>query len=768
MNERTVPPRSFKPVRAVLELFSSVYLAIFWMIAILIYATLGSAVPVFRQFFELTEFQYFNHWVFVTIIGLFCLNLVVATVRRIRFNIRNLGVLMVHAGLLVLCGGAVIYFGGKIEGDIWLDTPKIQVISLDRFRTDADNAVVGQLIAAEGETWEQTMPMLGGRHRVEVVAVRHSGMRTASVVRLKVDVPDAPEKIITLEQDNPDREHSRLAMLTDRLALMLVPSIETDVFFDDTTPALIVAMGPNEKAWPRFELPELPYYNERFVESPAEGDDEIPPILDTAGRVVQSNRIRPIPLLERWRMPIPLIVPGSAAAEDWPITLEIDGYLPYADLRTVPREGGETVHPIVQVEVAHDGHAHQSWLLADQPEQSMAAFENQARVEFRWIGEADAVDPAWTRPISGRHVLEVHVKDRDIRRTYDVTEGQTIRVEGTDYTLTIESLRPDWPLMTGGFKGARTPIALVLVQTPERTFQRSVMERFPKLNQDRYASSHPDPDLRGKKISETDNLVDENIELTYTDASQHRFVIVAGENLAPTAIHTAPGGKRNMRRLPVGETFAPGNGPTLRLSKYFIKPRFDTEPVVIPQRRRRSLMEVRRQRSLVRVHLQSKDGTWSRRVWVPFSNYDTLVPDGGAPTPVRDVPGLKGFRLVYGRATRRLPTTVRLERLVTEYYPGRVQPREWTSYFRYTDPKTGQVLRSKAFLNNTARIGDWTLFQSGVSRDNVSWTVLGVGNRRGILAMLVGCTLISLGMAYAFCVKPVLVRRRRRRFGETS
>ncbi|MEE8170374.1 MAG: cytochrome c biogenesis protein CcsA, partial [Phycisphaerae bacterium] len=39
-----------------------------------------------------------------------------------------------------------------------------------------------------------------------------------------------------------------------------------------------------------------------------------------------------------------------------------------------------------------------------------------------------------------------------------------------------------------------------------------------------------------------------------------------------------------------------------------------------------------------------------------------------------------------------------------------------------------------------------------------SWTVLGVGNRRGILTMLIGCTLIAIGLLYAFYVKPVLKR----------
>ena len=759
MKTTTSARRAWNPLRALYGFFSSISMGIVWVAALIVYAALGSAVPGFRQTFELTEFQYFNHWVFLTLVLLFCTTLVVTTLRRIHFNLRNLGVLTVHAGLLMLCAGSVIYFGQKIEGDVWLDAPQVRVISLDRLRKNPANALLDQFVAVKGKVWEQFIPMLGGKYRLEVLRTTNRGMKTPAEVELKVDVPDKPEKTVKLQLDTPDRPHGQIVGLTDRLAVMLTPANKTDVFYDATVPALTVQIGPSVEDAERIELPELPYYNEHFL-TISDKQSDAAPIRDTDGNIVASQQNRPWPLLEHWRMPIPLLRdPDSALADDLSIRMEIDGYLPYADLRGEPSAGGQMINPIARIKIKAAEHAHEDWLAAQNPARSMMELEDGTAVEFRWIGKETKINPAWTRPIKGRHYLEVYVKDKDVRRGYEVMTGQTIRVEGTDYSLKIEELRPSWPLMTKGFQGARTPIALVWVETPERSFQRSVLQRYPQLDQDR--------DRAGKKILEGGGLVDKNIEISYTDAGSDHFMIVAGENLAATLIHTAPGGERGMKRLEIGEPFTSAGGVELSLEDLIVRPRIETRPVVIPRQNRRSLADVKRQQSLVRVHLQSKDGTWSRRIWVPFSQYGMLH-DMNPPTVLHDVPGAGDVRLVYGRMPRRLPTALCLERLKTDYYPGRKQASGWTSYIRYEDPVTGRVKRGKAFLNNTFTLGGWTLFQSGAATDGASWSVLGVGNRRGIVPMLAGCILIALGMIYAFFVKPVLVQRRKRRFAETK
>ncbi len=755
--------RRRSPLRVFYDCFSSIRLGIFWISAILVYAAVGSAVPTFRQVFELSEFAYFNHWVFAALIGLFCLTLIVATIRRISINARNLGVLTVHAGLLTLCAGSILYFGRKIEGDVYLEPPRVEIISRERFKQDPARATVGSLPAVKGEVWETSAPMLGGAFRAEVVNVVHSGMRTGSSVTLRLSAPGRDETTVVLEQENAERPHSRFAEFGDRLALMLVPANETGAFYDDFVPALIVQYGPRPEDHEEFELPDLPFYHERFVEYGDEAAPQSPAleVVSTGGERVASARNRPIPLVEHWRMPIPLIDFGSALAADWPITMEIDGYLPYAQVQPVPIAGDGPVEPIVKVRVERAGSAPlENWLMGRLASQSMLALPDGARVEFRWLGEQAEIDPAWKEPVKGRHVLSVRVKEPAIQRDFDVTVGQTIAVDGTGYKLTIKELLSDWPLMTKGFEGAHTPIARVWVETPSQQYERSVLMRYSELNQDR--------DATGAKMSQTADLVDVNLELSYIDADVDHFLIAAGQSLAPVVIHTAPGGARSMAALEPGGEFSPGDGLKLTLVDFLVRPTFASQPVVIPERQRRSLMDVGRQHSLIRVRLASKDGEWSRHVWVPFSQYNAEVNDGTTPTLVEDVPGVGSFQLIYGRARRRLPTTMALERLATEYYPGREQPREWTSHFRYRDPQTGRAQVGRAFLNNTYTIGDWTFFQASAAQDGKSFTVLGVGNRRGVMTMLLGCTLISLGMIYAFAVKPILVKRRRALLGRPA
>src|SRR5262245_40071782 len=115
-----------------LDLFSSIWLGIALLALLFIYSSIGSAgVPkhinifdpaswvALRQWrsFEMTEFESFHWWPFTLLIGLICLNILVATVRRIPLNALNAGVWMIHAGILVLAAGSLWYFGVKVEGD---------------------------------------------------------------------------------------------------------------------------------------------------------------------------------------------------------------------------------------------------------------------------------------------------------------------------------------------------------------------------------------------------------------------------------------------------------------------------------------------------------------------------------------------------------------------------------------------------------------------------------------------------------------------------
>ena len=130
---KPLEPQAFSPLIWLLDLFSSVRFGILLLFLLFVYSAVGSAglplklaiwepnawttVRAWRGI-EMTEYEWFNAWPFFLLVGLTCLTLIVTTIRRIPFNTINLGVWMVHAGLIIMSLGCVYYFGTKVEGDV--------------------------------------------------------------------------------------------------------------------------------------------------------------------------------------------------------------------------------------------------------------------------------------------------------------------------------------------------------------------------------------------------------------------------------------------------------------------------------------------------------------------------------------------------------------------------------------------------------------------------------------------------------------------------
>ena len=125
-----------RALQRISDLFSNVRFGIWLLVALFVYMTVGSAGIVYpthpnllhpdawthaqmRQWrpFELTEFEWFHWWPFQLLMGLLAANLVTTTLRRIPLRVVNLGVWMIHSGIIILIIGSVIYFGTKVEGE---------------------------------------------------------------------------------------------------------------------------------------------------------------------------------------------------------------------------------------------------------------------------------------------------------------------------------------------------------------------------------------------------------------------------------------------------------------------------------------------------------------------------------------------------------------------------------------------------------------------------------------------------------------------------
>ena len=105
--------------------------------------------------------------------------------------------------------------------------------------------------------------------------------------------------------------------------------------------------------------------------------------------------------------------------------------------------------------------------------------------------------------------------------------------------------------------------------------------------------------------------------------------------------------------------------------------------------------------------------------------------------------------------------------------------RNWTSVVRFLDDGTWSEATEVSVNEPKEHDGFW-FFQSQwdpptaasagrPASAGLNYTVLGVGNREGVVVQLAGCCIAVAGMIYAFYVKPTIKRRRRRRvYGEVA
>lgn len=729
--------RTRRGVNPIVRLFSSIRFGVVLLTAILIYASVFSALPQVRGALELTEMEAFRHWSFTLMIVLFIITLVTATIRRIRFNAINLGVLTVHSGLLIMTGGAIWYFWSKVEGDVILLSPRIELLHNGRPVRDA------MVLPEAGKAWANTMPALGGRVQMAVVSADGydadgQQVRPVTAARVRVKVGDEPPKDI-------DIVSGAVQPIDQQLALRFV-TFEPQRYFYDNEFMALAHRNVNEARHRFAAIPNLPLHRERYL-------DDGYVIRDSQGRPAESKRTWPhIPLgrvniptgwFEHWRMPV------TVDAPDLPFHVEVTGYVPYvAGFETVAAGGGPRENPAIDLALSDGRTTIRESLFALEPAASL--LDTQVPVEFRWVRTAEEREELF-KPLAGPHELTIEVLDPPVRTTIAIQEGQEIEVEGTPYVLSIAQLAPHWPLMSPGHEGAISPMASVDVRVGDTTFNRTVIQRFPQFSQD--------IDDAGKR--HTDALVDSNLVLRYRTSADGWVMIAAGPDLTPEVASFDVRGGVHRERMPVGSHIhVPMQGVPVHftLHGFFREGQRIQRPVIEPLDTRRPNMD--RRMSAIRLKMTGKGehSGWSETRWTMYN----LYPDTDARAMLVTTPwNNETWELVFTRMQRDLEALLIPGKLSVKFFPGRHSAESWRSDFFVAREGAGAPEHAAVYTNQTASVGRWTLFQSGASQDHWSWTILGVGNREGILAMNVGWIMITIGCLYAFYVKPALIRRRK-------
>ena len=677
--------------------------------------------------FEMTELEFYSWWPLRVILLFFVVNMFVATVRRIEFTFKNIGVLTVHTGIITIALGSVYYQKMKKEGDT--------------------------LVAAGFNQATQTMG---------------------------IGPPQAN-------------------------------------FFDNTA---VVLYTTQERAgssglWEQRPISHLPRYNNYNLEAGGERA-----LASTLTRPPHPNPWAGIP--ER-SLSIPLEPTMDLLDPD--ISLRIVGYATYAELQedTLRIDPSTTAGPLRPLRVVSlylrvpDEHGH----VSDDPR---FEFTLMPSVPARRVSENPAFgmeytlampEDRWDRltaqvPDGTEHALVVKVPgDSPTSVVVPAVVGSTVPVGDTGYTVRVEQLSPTppMPIITRGYEGATSSVAVVRITKPDGSgYQRWVYSRFGELDQDLL-------DAVGAAGRPIRRDADSEIQIDYLDLSKLQMYIDEtpdGKTRALIRPHLGPARiiedlQDNQRISDIIEKL------DIAVTERWEHAEPYERPIPVPAVDQDGQAIGTHFHAAVAVEITAtvRDQPWTRTIWVPFSQYMGL---GAQSERTVRTPDGRTLKLAFGRRQHRFPGfAIQLVDFEMIAYDHRGAPRDYQSILRVApspvpgreNPEFGAYehvcklnapLRApyhwdpaKPWITNAMhRLGaglnpnQYKLSQSGwdqqgwartqqmveagqLQRPFVNFTILGVGNNPGIHVIALGGILMGVGIPWAFYIKPLLIRREKNR-----
>ncbi len=785
MNSR----KSTGPIGWLLNLFSSVWLGVTLLFLLFIYSSVGSAgapTSIFilrpenwvsvRQLraFELTEFEWFNWWPFDLLIGLICINVTVATLRRIPFNKLNFGVWTIHTGILILCAGSVWYFSTKLEGDtpvarrrIVAALPNGEMVSM--LAKPGNQTTLGsgdQLYTLQIANIDPTWELLSGEDKGKkayVVNVRVTTPSQTFTRQLLAGYPQYTEDVVRNPNAKPGEPPMTRAkkinpdgnpLVDDTLQLSLGYEPQSDFYLMDSSAVYLRKVGETE--WIQRPIEGLPHYNDYL----ADPDDAI-----------NLTKEETTPLGRT------LTVASNGLGDPLPADLSITGYLRYAEMGTHQTRGGPVLNPAITIRVGTpDGKAEEGRLVAFDPAQSVVG---GGRLRFKWFGTEEEIE-SYTEVEPA--TLHITVPEAEFDETVLITEVQAANpelaftpIEGTEYAWRVQRMSDNLTI-----EGRNLSLAFVEIQKGEKTWVRWVFDT-PGLSRD-----VPDENTSGGMTNghQQSNIIDEGIEMVYGPGKYPAPVtIAAGPEPSTLRLIRTFGtetGEAQITPLGVGaqgqiELMA---GMNLTVLDYIPRAQTVLKPQIVPRNQRDRNM--RRMASMIQVQIP---GTASgESVWLDYHEYpfdtedEALLRYSYQPTMVTLKDGTN-LEMIFSRRRVPLPAPVALDdfRIATHVggFSGQTSSiRNWTSIVRFEEGQSGSEgwgEHREVSVNEPTEYKGFWFYQAqwdppfnsaGFSSAGLNYTVLGVGNRNGVVVQLAGCCIAVFGMIYAFYFKPYLKRKR--------
>lgn len=800
-------PRPFgsnwpEPARTVLDLLSSVWFGILLMVVIFVYSSIGSAglfyptgLNIFRgenwhiefvrqwRVFELTEFEWFHTWYFNLMIGLLCANIIVTTVRKIRLSWLNAGVWMIHAGIIILCIGSVVYFGKKVEGDATVIRRAVRInwqgeagakpvvmpaLPGNRVDVPAPGGTYTFVVADINPRWPIQSDENKGKeaYSVSIAVTRPDGER---YIRQLLDgYPQYTEDVIPGKGRFKKQEESKGEAIFDKeIAMELALEPQDRFWLKDSWALYSRTLGV--KDWSQRPIRGMPRYN-NYV--PTEDD-------------VWAAPGEPVPVM-------PLSIPVVAKEANDPLRdaqVRVTGYLRYAVPQTqIVAGGGASLFPVVNLDFENKSIGGQRVNLAALDASANTAA--QGLVAFRWVNDAEGLERLRN---SAQRKLSIVVPGEDgaepVRHDIVIMPEDLQNTENAEFK-DVPGL-PNGKKLAYRIKGSADNLAMgepdeasgsstiwvlmVEFKTPERQFTRFVADITARTRDVTDASdgAHgmvpPDP----------------SILTEYTPALLAPVTLAAGPGDLGLRVLLNTGGPLREQAVKPGDEVVVNDQLTMTVRDWSPTGRIEERPAIVPTASRDKDIDRSFLLSMVKIEITRAGKTVSR--WLPFHRY-SYVDDGHSdaslgrftPETVRFDDG-REVELLFSRESMPLPQRVALQDFrITSHVGGFEQGkmgsiRDWTSVLTFEDPAlaaTGGWTEGMTMSTNDPVSHNrlwyfqsfWDApraprFQGDSGSAGLNYTGVGIGNREGVYTQLAGCCLSVFGMLYAFYYKPILRRK---------
>ena len=687
--------------------------------------------------FEMTEMQFYAWWPMKLALILFVINMVITTLRRIEFTFKNLGVLSVHTGIVIIALGSIFYQRFKLEGDVLLPSANEGMHAGLPQRSFFSREEVVLFVATE--TGMMGQPRFEQRLLKHLPRYNDYNLDAALPESVKAKGEQSLHELL-------DPEHTHEHVKGHKLDLE-IPHPE-DSSFD-----------------PDLKINVVGYANYATIESDR---------FHASAEGVENPE--PVRIVDMYAQ-----IPGANIPQDKPV-------FRFPFVPTLPSER----------------------LFENQ----FIAIEHTKGMDpSRWdMLQTEIPNPSGTDIINA---IVVSIPELGYEQVVSVTPGQRVTLGETGWSIMVDQLAPTppFPIITPGYEGATSSVAILTIDPPgddRPSFSRWVFHRFPELDQDltpgeggRPVRTKPDPTIR----------------VAYLDCSRLQVYLDEQADGSMRAVVRQPASAEVHTYTDIPETGLDNVVPNedgaridLKFAEHWAHSVRAERPVPVPQIDRDKSLIGSHNEAFVAVRASLEGTDWSKTVWVPFAQYMGIdqqhttisLPDGtplmiGFGRAQRPFPGfsvaLVDFEMIaydHRGAPRDYQSLVRVEPAPSSFYPNPTHVETFEHIVKlnaplrapfHWDPDKGWISNMSKRLLAGMNPNQFKFSQSGWDRagwnqsqqlvdqgvldePRVNFTILGVGNNPGIHIIAFGSILISVGIPWAFYLKPWMVRRERDRLAK--